>query len=239
MTTKSIVLLSGGLDSCVALAIARTESNVLYALSFDYGQRHFRELKSAQVISSHYSLPHTVVGVVQLSNIIRQATALLNTDEVLPAARTIKEMSHDIPRSYVPGRNTIMLSIGQSVAEALGADRIYTGFNAVDYSGYPDCRPEYVEAINQMFRFATKRGVQGSPIVVHTPIISLSKVDIVRRGVDLAAPLHLTWSCYAGGQRPCGLCDSCIIRYSAFSACGMADPIGAYEVTPNVETATA
>lgn len=236
---KSIVLLSGGLDSCVACAIAHQESEPLYAVSFDYGQRHFRELKSAQNISAHYHLPHTVVGIVQLSNIIKQATALLNTEEVLPSARTIKEMSANVPRSYVPGRNTIMLSIGQSIAEAIGADCIYTGFNAVDYSGYPDCRPEFVEAINHLFRFATRRGIEGNPITVRCPIISASKVDIVRRGISLSAPLGLTWSCYAGGSRPCGVCDSCIIRYSAFHTIGVPDPAGEYEVTPNAESASA
>ena len=144
----------------------------------------------------------------------------------------MSEMTARVPRSYVPGRNTIMLALAQSIAEASGADQIYTGFNAVDFSGYPDCRPIYVEAWNHLARYATKRGYEGNPITLVAPIVNKAKASVVRTGLDLNAPLHLTWSCYTGGEQPCGECDSCIIRWNAFKECGIDDPAGAYAVTP-------
>ena len=230
MTKTSLVLLSGGLDSCTALAIADIETMIGTALTITYGQRHVRELQSAKDITRFYKVDHTILDI-PLGSIIKDATALINAEEELPHNRSMEEMQ-EIPRSYVPGRNTIMLACAQSIAEAYGFDCIYTGFNAVDYSGYPDCRPEYVDEWNNLAALATKRGVEGSPIKVVAPIISFNKREIVETALRLGAPLPLTWSCYKGGDQPCGECDSCIIRYSAFEELGMDDPGGPYAKVP-------
>jgi 7-cyano-7-deazaguanine synthase len=232
--SKSIVLLSGGLDSCVALAIAKEETDVLRCLSVQYGQRHVRELQSALNIATYYGIPLQMLDLSSLGDLLAtlHASALVDPSEALPQKRRMSEMTARVPRSYVPGRNTIMLALAQSLAEALDADFIYTGFNAVDYSGYPDCRPIFVEAWNHLGHYATKRGYENNPIVLRAPLINLAKASVVRRGVDLQAPFSLTWSCYTGGEKPCGLCDSCIIRYSAFEANNITDPAGPYEVTP-------
>jgi len=232
---KSVALLSGGLDSCVALAIAREESEVVSCLNVSYGQKHVKELDSALAISKHYKIPLYQMGMLDLGFLLGSlhATALIDKSEALPTNRRMSAMTAAVPRSYVPGRNTIMLALAQSIAEALDADEIYCGFNAVDFSGYPDCRPIYVEAWNHLARYATKRGYENREITVRAPIINFGKASVVRRGLDLSAPLHLTWSCYTGGERPCGECDSCIIRWNAFAECGMIDPTGPYEVMPH------
>jgi 7-cyano-7-deazaguanine synthase len=232
---KSVALLSGGLDSCVALAIAREESEVVMALTVYYGQKHRRETESAIAIAGHYDLEHHIITLNDLGDILSSlhASALVDPTEALPHGRRMSAMTARVPRSYVPGRNTIMLSLAQSVAEALNADEIYCGFNAVDFSGYPDCRPIFVEGWNHLAHYSTKRGYEGNPIVLRAPIINLSKASVVRRGLDLGAPLQLTWSCYTGGERPCGLCDSCIIRFNAFGECGVEDPCGPYENVPH------
>lgn len=220
---KSLVLLSGGLDSTTTLAIARHESDVKLALSIVYGQRHERELRSAEAIARYYGLTWSVVYIDGIANLIGDATALIGTNEDLPKNRDEKEMAGSIPRSYVPGRNTIMLAIAQSVAEANDLDLIYTGFNAVDYSGYPDCRPEFVGAWNALAKLSTKRGIEGNAIQVVAPIILKSKEEIVTIGVRSNAPLELTWSCYQGGTLACRECDSCKIRLTAFEKAGFID----------------
>lgn len=231
--SKSVILLSGGLDSCTVLAMAMNgQYPPALALSVLYGQRHERELQSARNIAYHYGVPHQVLDFSSIGPLIERATALVGTGESLAEKRSIDEMSKSIPRSYVPGRNTMMLGAAQSVAEAIDAERIFVGFNAVDYSGYPDCRPNFVSNWNNLAHYATKRGVEGKPILVEAPIINLTKVDIVRRGIALSAPYDLSWSCYEGGMLPCGRCDSCIIRYSAFREVGMSDPIGVYDEVP-------
>lgn len=235
MKPKSVVLLSGGLDSCVALACAYEDTDPVLALSVYYGQKHQRELKSAVQICEHYKLDHELVDLCDLGNILADmhATALIDREEKLPSGRRMSEMTARVPRSYVPGRNTILLAIAQSIAEALNADEIYCGFNAVDFSGYPDCRPIFVEAFNHLAHYSTKRGYENNPIILRAPVINLSKASVVRRGLDLGAPLGFTWSCYNGGERPCGTCDSCIIRWNAFKENGVDDPSGAYEVIPH------
>lgn len=235
MKPKSVALLSGGLDSCVALACAYDDSDPVLALSVDYGQKHgIRELIAAGNIAQYYKLNHQTLDLCDLGDVLSDlhASALVDPEESLPHDRRMSEMTARVPRSYVPGRNTIMLSLAQSIAEALGADEIYCGFNAVDFSGYPDCRPIFVEAWNHIARYSTKRGYENNPIVLRAPVINLAKASVVRRGLDLRAPLGLTWSCYTGRQQPCGVCDSCIIRWSAFQENGIDDPLGAYEVTP-------
>lgn len=232
---KSVALLSGGLDSCVALAIAIEESDVIACINISYGQKHSREIHSADAIAKHYGIQLLPVSIESLGFILSalHATALIDKSESLPINRRMSAMTAKVPRSYVPGRNTIMLALAQSVAEALDADEIYCGFNAVDFSGYPDCRPIFVEAWNHLAHFATKRGYENNPIILRAPIVNLGKASVVRRGIDLNAPLGLTWSCYAGGANPCGECDSCIIRFNAFAENGMIDPTGPYEVEPH------
>ncbi|KKM61005.1 hypothetical protein LCGC14_1536100 [marine sediment metagenome] len=222
---KSIALLSGGLDSCVALALAqRQQLNPSAAVTILYGQRHNREIRSAEAISAHFGLRHILIDL-PIGNYIKHASALLNPQEALPKDRGMEEMSSDIPRSYVPGRNTMMLAIAQSLAEAFDANCIIVGFNHLDYSGYPDCRPEYVTAWNKFARLATKAGVEGNPIEVWAPLIEMTKVDIIARGIELRAPFHLTWSCYQGHDKACGKCDSCIIRLDGFKKLKLEDPI--------------
>ena len=224
---KSLILLSGGLDSCTALAIAKHQDwNPELALTVSYGQRHKKEISSALKVACHYNVEWEELDV-PIVRLIKDASALLNPEEELPANRPMEEMT-EIPRSYVPGRNSILLAIAQSIAEARGLDRIVTGFNAVDYSGYPDCRPEFLAAWNSFAVFATREGVEGRPICVYAPIIRMTKTEIVRRALELDAPLSYTWSCYAGKKKACGTCDSCIIRRAAFRELGEEDPI-AYE----------
>ena len=220
---SSVVLLSGGLDSCTTLALAREVTDVHLCLSFFYGQRHDKELRAARRIAGHYNTPWYLVRLNTIRPLLAQHTALVRGGLEVPTDRPLEEMTN-IPRSYVPGRNTMMLAIAQSIAEALHIDRIYAGFNAVDYSGYPDCRPEFVIQWNKLAELATERGVNKDPILVVTPIIGLRKKAIVERAVDLKAPIRLTWSCYQGKRFACGRCDSCLIRLKAFEEAGLKDP---------------
>jgi 7-cyano-7-deazaguanine synthase len=223
---KSLVLLSGGLDSCVALAIASEETTVVGTLSFSYGQRHHRETVAAHAIGMHYGVPPLFVNLNVIGEVLAyfKGSALVDTTEALPSNRRMSAMTAKIPRTYVPGRNTIMLAVAQSIAEARDIDLLYTGFNAVDFSGYPDCRPIFVEAWNNLAKYSTKRGHELHPILVRAPLINWSKVHIVQEGMDRHAPLNLTWSCYRGEEKQCGTCDSCIIRADAFSQLNLPDP---------------
>ena len=213
----TLVALSGGLDStvCLATAAAGRDQPVL-AVSFDYGQRHAVELTRAATIARHYGAEHLVVPLD-----LRRwgGSALTDVSIDVPAAG-----GDGIPITYVPARNLIFLSIAAGIAEVRDLDEIYLGVNALDYSGYPDCRPEFVASFEQTAALALKRGVEGRPVKVRTPLIELSKAAIIRRGLDLDAPLALTWSCYRGSDRPCGSCDSCAIRAKGFAEAGVADP---------------
>src|SRR6267378_2384546 len=190
MAQSAIALVSGGLDSCTAIAVANEEGyNVNHALTVMYGQRHDRELQSAIKVAEYYHLRHHVV-TLPLGGIIRDASALLNKEEPLPRDRALSAMTARVPRSYEIGRNTIMLAIAQSIAEAFNADYIITGFNAVDFSGYPDCRPIFVDAWNHLARYATRRGYQDNrPITVYAPIINKSKASVVALASELQAPI--------------------------------------------------
>ena len=216
--TLAIVVLSGGLDSTVCAALAAREADAFLALSFDYGQTHRVELAAAAAVATHYGAEHLVVELD-----LRQwgGSALTDAAVDIPPPAT---SSGDIPATYVPARNLIFLSVAAGVAEARGADTIYLGVNAIDYSGYPDCRPEFIESFEHTAALALKRGVEGNALAVVTPLIALTKGEIVRLGVTVDAPLHLSWSCYRGGDRPCGRCDSCDLRAKGFAAAGLADP---------------
>jgi 7-cyano-7-deazaguanine synthase len=220
---KAVCLLSGGLDSATCLAYARTLGYECYALSFDYGQRHRVELEAANRISE--ALGAAVHRVAKIDLRVFGHSAL--TDDIdVPKGRDEAQMTHDIPVTYVPARNTIFLSFALAWAEVLEAADIFIGVNALDYSGYPDCRPEFIEAFEKMANLATRVGVEGvTRLKIHTPLISLSKAEIVQFGVKLEVPFELTWSCYdpdADG-RPCGACDSCLLRAKGFREAGVID----------------
>lgn len=216
---EAVVLVSGGLDSATVLAMARAEGWQCHALSVDYGQRHRAELDAAAIVAR--SLGAVEHRVVRVDLGVFGGSAL--TD---PAIAVPTSPSAGIPITYVPARNTILLSLALAHAEVVGADAIYTGANAVDYSGYPDCRPEYLAAFEAMANLATKRAVEGSPIAIRAPIVHMGKAEIVRRGLALGVDFSLTVSCYDADAegRACGCCDACRIRREGFAAAGIADP---------------
>lgn len=218
---KSIVILSGGLDSTVCMALAAQATEDVVALTFDYGQRHRIELERAALVAGHYSAEHVVV---HLDASQWGGSALTDVSIAVPDASTQSVPPGQIPVTYVPARNLIFLAVAMGVAEARHADDVYLGINALDYSGYPDCRPEFVTSFVETARLALKRGVEGNPVTVRTPLADLTKEGIVRLGVEVGAPLELTWSCYRGGARPCGTCDSCVLRTRGFADAGLEDP---------------
>jgi 7-cyano-7-deazaguanine synthase len=222
---RAVVLLSGGLDSATVLAIARSEGFELYALSFSYGQRHVWELEAANQVAA--SIGVALHRVAQIDLRVFGGSAL--TDDIaVPKGRDANEMSHGIPVTYVPARNTIFLSFALAWAEVLGASDVFIGVNALDYSGYPDCRPEFIEAFEKMANLATRAGVEGSQsLKIHTPLIALTKAQIIAKGLELGVDYGLTSSCYDPSQsgEPCGQCDSCLLRQKGFGEIGIADPL--------------
>jgi 7-cyano-7-deazaguanine synthase len=218
-----VVLLSGGLDSSTCLALAQRRGADLHALTVVYGQRHAREISAARAIARHYRVRRHAIVRLPLGPLLR--SSLTDRKRAIPL-RGVRAGS--IPSTYVPGRNLIFLSVALGYAESHGLDTIVIGANAVDYSGYPDCRPEFFRAFERTARLATKAGVSRSVhFRVRAPLISRSKGDIVRLGQRLGVPWALTWSCYSGGRRPCGRCDSCRLRERGFRAAGVADPLRA------------
>jgi 7-cyano-7-deazaguanine synthase len=221
----AIVLLSGGLDSATTLAIARAEGFEPYALTFRYGQRHAREVEAARRVGQAMGVVRHVVTDIDLAAFGGSA---LTGDVDVPKDRSEEEIGAGIPVTYVPARNTIFLSFALAFAEALGAHDIFLGVNALDYGGYPDCRPEYLEAYQRMADLATKAGVEGRQrLVIHAPLIAWSKAQIVRRGLELGVDFGLTWSCYdpMPDGAACGRCDSCHLRLKGFAEAGVRDPI--------------
>jgi 7-cyano-7-deazaguanine synthase len=220
---KAVCLLSGGLDSATCLALARRQGYACYALSFDYGQRHRVELAAAANVAQSLGAERHVVARIDLRQIGHSA---LTDDLSVPKGRSTQDMSRGIPVTYVPARNTIFLSFALAWAEVLDAPAIFIGVNALDYSGYPDCRPEYIEAFERMANLAIKAGVEGRlRIHIHTPLIRLSKAEIVKLASELGLDFSLTHSCYdpdAQG-RPCGQCDSCLLRRKGFEEAGIED----------------
>jgi 7-cyano-7-deazaguanine synthase len=219
----AVCLLSGGLDSTTCLALARREGYACYALSFDYGQRHRYELDAAARIAAHFGAARHLVTKIGLDAFGGSAL----TDSIaVPKARSAAEMSSGIPITYVPARNTIFLSFALAWAEVLEASDIFIGVNALDYSGYPDCRPEYIEAYERMANLATKAGVEGRTRVrIHTPLLRLTKAGIVKLAHSLNVPFALTHSCYDPGPEgaPCGACDACLLRRKGFEEAGIED----------------
>jgi 7-cyano-7-deazaguanine synthase len=223
MTKKAVILVSGGLDSATILAIAKDQGYDCYAMSFNYGQRHLIELESAKVVATAMgAIEHKVVHL-GLDDI--GGSALTDKNIVVPQ-NVDENISAHIPVTYVPARNTVFLSLALGWAEVLDAEAVFIGVNAVDYSGYPDCRPEYITAFQSMANLATKRGVEGQIIKFETPLINMSKAEIIHKGVDLGVDYAQTLSCYAPDRegRACGLCDSCRIRKQGFVAANVADP---------------
>jgi 7-cyano-7-deazaguanine synthase len=223
--SSAVVLLSGGLDSTTTLAIAKAEGFESYALSFRYGQRHKVELESAARVAKAMGVTEHVIADIDLR---RFGGSALTSDIAVPKDRRVDEMRQGIPITYVPARNTIFLSFALGWAEVLEANHIFIGVNALDYSGYPDCRPEYIAVYEQMANLATKAGVEGRQrLKIHTPLIQLTKAQIIRKGTELGVDYALTSSCYDPGEdgRPCGYCDSCQLRAKGFAESGIADPL--------------
>ncbi|MBI1760679.1 MAG: 7-cyano-7-deazaguanine synthase QueC [Acidobacteria bacterium] len=222
---RAIVLLSGGLDSATVLALAREAGFTVHALSFRYGQRHAVELEAARRVAAHFQVAEHVVAEIDLRVFGGSA---LTADIAVPKQRSLDEMSHDIPVTYVPARNTVFLSFALAYAETRWANDIFIGVNALDYSGYPDCRPEYIAAFEQMANLATKAGVEGTQrLKIHTPLIELSKAQIIQRGLALDVDYALTHSCYDPTPEgiACGQCDSCLLRLKGFAEAGAVDPV--------------
>ena len=222
---KAVVLLSGGLDSATCAAIARSEGFAVYALSVDYGQRHRFELESAQRVARSLDVTEHKVLPIDLAALGGSA---LTDDIDVPQGRSDDQIAEGIPITYVPARNTVMLSLALGYAEVLGAADIFIGVNAVDYSGYPDCRPEFVAAFEQVANLATKAGVEGElKFTIHTPLIDLTKAQIVQRGTSLGVDYGLTHTCYSPDEQgiSCGTCDACQLRIKGFEDAGLTDPI--------------
>ena len=228
VSKKAVVLSSGGLDSSTVMAIAKSEGYEIYSLSFRYGQRHSQELVSAGKIANAFNVKkHLVVGID-----LRKIGGSALTDEMaVPKDRTIKDMEKDMPVTYVPARNTIFLSLALGWAEVLGADTIFIGVNSIDYSGYPDCRPEFIAAFEHMANLATRAGVEGKmKITIRTPLINMTKAQIIQKGVALGVDYSMTHSCYDPSPEglACGSCDSCLLRKKGFLEAGIPDPTRYY-----------
>lgn len=223
MAKRAVVLISGGIDSTTTLALAKTEGFDLYTLSVQYGQRNDYELQCAQKIAQSMGVKKHLLLDIDLSSIGGSA---LTTDIPVPKHQNEMETNKKIPITYVPARNTIFLSLGLAWAESLGASDIFIGVNALDYSGYPDCRPQFIQAFERMANLATKAGNEGKPFRIHTPLIQMTKAQIIRRGAALGIDYSQTHSCYdpTPEGKACGLCDSCILRKKGFREAGIPDP---------------
>ncbi len=218
---RAVVLLSGGLDSATTLFWAKNKGYKCFALSFDYGQRHKREIRYGQLLAKRANISWRLVKF----KLPWAGSALLDKKIAVPKHRAVKEIPKTIPSTYVPARNTIFLALSLSYAETIGAGTIFIGANAVDFSGYPDCRPKYYQQFNRLIQLATKAGVEGKKIKIFTPLIKKTKAGIIKTGSRLKVPYELTWSCYEGKSQPCGYCDSCLLRAKGFKEAGLTDPL--------------
>ncbi|SIT17221.1 preQ(0) biosynthesis protein QueC [Kroppenstedtia eburnea] len=221
MAEKAVVVLSGGLDSTTCMGLAREAGYELYPLTFHYGQRHDREVEQARKVAKHFGVKkHRVVDM----GFLRQIGGSALTDDKMEVP-VPDGSGEEIPSTYVPARNLIFLSLATAYAEVIGAVKVYIGVSAVDYSGYPDCRPEFIRSMEETVRRGTKAGVNGNPIRLEAPLLHLSKGETIREGLRLQVPYHLTTSCYRGDRVACGLCDSCRLRLKGFRDVGAEDPI--------------
>jgi 7-cyano-7-deazaguanine synthase len=230
-TSKAVVLLSGGLDSSTVLAIAQRDGFDVSAISFRYGQRHAVEIEAASRVAAAAGVARHVIVDIDLRVFGGSA---LTSDIAVPKHESVEELAADIPVTYVPARNTVFLSYALAFAEVLNADNIFVGVNALDYSGYPDCRPEYIDAYERMANLATRRGVEGHKLSIHAPLIDKTKAETVKLGLDLGVDYSLTRSCYdpEPNGNSCGHCDSCLLRVRAFKELGLSDPIPYAEPIP-------
>jgi 7-cyano-7-deazaguanine synthase len=224
---EAVVLLSGGLDSSTALAIAKERGFQTVALSFDYGQRHRKEIDCARKVAEHLGVKEHLILRLDIGGLL--ASSLTRESMSIPEDRRRSEIGDGVPDTYVPGRNIVFLSVASSIAESRGAEAVFIAANAVDFSGYPDCTPEFIEAFQRTLAVGTKAGKEGHAVKVEAPLLRLSKGEIVKEALRLKVPLELTWSCYKGGEKACGRCDSCLLRLEGFSVAGAVDPIE-YEV---------
>ncbi|SMO72367.1 7-cyano-7-deazaguanine synthase QueC [Melghirimyces algeriensis] len=226
MKQRAVIVLSGGLDSTTCMGIAQEAGYELYPLTFHYGQRHSREVEQARRVADYYKVSeHRIVDVAFLQQI--GGSALTDQTKDVP---TTPEAEGSIPVTYVPARNLIFLSLAVAYAEVIEAEAVYIGVSAVDYSGYPDCRPEFIRSMEETMNRATKAGVSGKPLRLEAPLIYLSKAETIREGLRLKVPYHLTTSCYQGGKTACGICDSCRLRLKGFAEAGAKDPIPYREI---------
>lgn len=224
MTKKAVVVLSGGLDSTTCMGIAKNEGFELYPLTFSYGQRHQREVEQAKKIASFFNVTeHRIIDL----DFFRQIGGSALTDQSIDVPDDGED--NGIPVTYVPARNMIFLSLASAYAEVIGAETIFTGVSSVDYSGYPDCRPEFIDSMNQTINLATKTGVTNQHLSIKTPLMYLTKGETIRLGTELDVPYSLTTSCYNGEEEACGTCDSCRLRIKGFKEAGQIDPI-AYQI---------
>ncbi|MCK4415664.1 MAG: 7-cyano-7-deazaguanine synthase QueC [Thermoplasmatales archaeon] len=230
MVKKAVCLISGGLDSCVTSFIAKEQGYEIYAISFNYGQLHKKELDCSNKIAQAVGVENRIILDVDFQKFGK--SSLLNTSSDSIQDHNLKDIAREIPSTYVPARNTVFLSMALAYAESTDADAIFIGVNAVDYSGYPDCRPEYIQAYQKMADLATKKGIEGRSIKIEAPLLQLTKSEIIKTGLKLNAPLADTWSCYRGEELACGRCDSCILRLKGFKDAGVEDPIQ-YEHYPD------
>jgi len=224
---KAVCLLSGGLDSTTTVFYAKNKGYEIYALTFSYGQRHSKEVEQAEKVAKYLGVKeHKIININFLKELTKGVSALTDEKIEIPEERKIEDMEKNIPVTYVPFRNTIFLSIATSYAESINANSIFIGANSLDYSGYPDCRPEYFKAMEEVIKLGTKIGVTNEKeIKIEIPLLMKTKSEIIKLAKELNVPLGLTWSCYKGGKKACGKCDSCLLRLKGFKEAGIKDPI--------------
>ena len=227
---KAVCLISGGLDSCTTAYIAKKEGYEIYAISFNYGQRHNKEINCAKNIAKSVDAKKHIIFDINLDKF--GGSSLVDKKMDVEKDHKISDIGKKIPSTYVPARNTVFLSIALAYAETTDAEAIFIGITATDYPGYPDCRPEYIDAFQKMTNLATKKGVDGKSIQIKAPLINMSKEEIIKKGRDLGAPFEKTWSCYQGEDEACGRCDSCLLRLKGFNEVGFKDPLK-YKVLPD------